>query len=605
MKLSPKSIKFSLRTKLTLLIESLVVVLVIVTGIIATVRAKETLESELRKRGLALAADLAKFTVRPLLSQNLPTLRRFVNHSMEQDYVRYVIVLNAEGKVVMHSDLAEVGKTYRDSLNFAAVTSKGPGYTHACTHEQGPKIGEHYFDIFTPIQLSDVRLGTVRLGYSHRAVEKEIARARRQIFLIGLVTVLIGGVISYLLAAFISSPIKQITDATEKVAGGDLNTMLAIKRNDEIGALAYSFNRMTEDLRRTTISKDYVDNIIGSMNDTLVVVDQNAKISIVNKATCELLGYREDELIGRDIHLIAPEEEIFRDLGFQRLLGGATIVNHELDYVTKAGKRVPMLFSAAVLKNKEGIKEGVVGIARDITERRLAEEALRKSERELRFLSSQLLTAQEKERRRLSTELHDELGQALIVLKLKLSSIRGALQTDQAKVKEECDEVIGYISEVTENVRRLSRDLSPSILEDLGLSAAIRWLVGASAKFHKIESSLDMIEIEELFSRESQIIVYRIIQECLTNIAKHANATRLSIIIRRQDGGFFLRVEDNGKGFDVEEALGRDPSKKGMGLAAMYERTRMLEGSLDIWSKEGAGTRITITAPLGDGGNKL
>ena len=281
MRLSPQWIKFSLRTKLTLLIESLVVVLVLVTGIIATVRAKETLESELRKRGLALAADLAKFTVRPLLSQDLPTLRRFVNHSMEQDYVLYVIVLNPEGKVVMHSDLAEVGKTYRDSLNFAAMTSKGPGYTHACTYEHIPKSGEHYFDIFTPIQISDVRLGTVRLGYSHRAVEKEIARAREQIFLIGLVTVLIGGVVAYLLAAFISSPIKQITDATGKVASGDLNTMLKIKRNDEIGILADSFNKMTEDLRRTTISKDYVDNIIGSMNDTLVVVDPNAKISSV------------------------------------------------------------------------------------------------------------------------------------------------------------------------------------------------------------------------------------------------------------------------------------------------------------------------------------
>jgi PAS domain S-box-containing protein len=605
MKLSPQWIKFSLRTKLTLLIESLVVVLVIVTGIIATVRAKETLESELRKRGLALAADLAKFTVRPLLSQNLPTLRRFVNHSMEQDYVRYVIVLNPEGKVVMHSDLAEVGKTYRDSLNFAAMTSKGPGYTHACKHEQPPKSDEHYFDIFTPIQISDVRLGTVRLGYSHRAVEKEIARARKQIFLIGLVTILIGGVVAYLLAAFISSPIKQITDATEKVASGDLNTLLKIKSNDEIGALAYAFNRMTEDLRRTTISKDYVDNIIGSMNDTLVVVDPNATISSVNKATCELLGFREDELIGRDISLIVPEETIFRDPGLQRLLGGATVVNHEIDYVTKNEKRVPMLFSAAVLKNKEGRMEGVVGIARDVTERRLAEEALRKSERELRFLSSQLLTAQEKERRRLSIELHDELGQALMVLKLKLRSIRGALQTDQARVKIACDEVIGYISEVTENVRRLSRDLSPSILEDLGLSAAIRWLVDASAKHYKIESSLDMAEVEALFSRESQITVYRIVQECLTNIAKHAQATNVSIIIRRQDDGFFLSVEDNGKGFDVKEALGRDPSKKGMGLAAMYERTRMLGGSLDIWSQEGAGTRISITAPLDDGGNKL
>ena len=604
MRLSPQWIKFSLRTKLTLLIESLVIVLVLVTGIIATVRAKETLESELRKRGLALAADLAKFTVRPLLSQDLPTLRRFVNHSMEQDYVRYVILLNPEGKVVMHSDLAEVGKTYRDSLNFAAMTSKGPGYTHACTYEQVPKSGEHYFDIFTPIQISDVRLGTVRLGYSHRAVEKEIASARKLIFLIGLVTIIIGGLVAYLLAAFISSPIKQITDATGKVASGDLNTILKIQRNDEIGILADSFNRMTEDLRRTTISKDYVDNIIGSMNDTLVVVDPNAKISSVNKATCEVLGFREDELIGRDISLIVPEEEIFRDAGFERLVGGETVFNHEIDYLTKSGKRIPMLFSAAILKNKDGRIEGTVGIARDVTERKQAEEALRQSERELRFLSSQLLIVQEKERRRLSRELHDELGQALMVLRLKVRSIQRALGTGQASLKGECDEVIAYINEVTENVRRLSRDLSPSILEDLGLSAAIRWLVETSTKHYNIKSSLDMTEVDGLFSPESKITVYRIVQECLTNIAKHAQATHVSIEIGKQDDRVLFSVEDNGKGFDVKEAYSQDPGKKGLGLSAMYERARMLGGSLDIWSQEGTGTRITFTVPLDEGGNR-
>jgi len=98
--------------------------------------------------------------------------------------------------------------------------------------------------------------------------------------------------------------------------------------------------------------------------------------------------------------------------------------------------------------------------------------------------------------------------------------------------------------------------------------------------------------------------VYRIVQECLTNVAKHAQATHVSVTIRKQDDLFFFRVEDNGKGFDVKEVLGKDPRTKGLGLAAMYERTRMLKGSLDIWSQEGAGTKITFTVPLDDGGHK-
>ena len=201
-------------------------------------------------------------------------------------------------------------------------------------------------------------------------------------------------------------------------------------------------------------------------------------------------------------------------------------------------------------------------------------------------------------------ELHDELGQALVVLKLKVRSIQRVWGAGQTSLKRECDEVIGYINEVTENVRRLSRDLSPIILEDLGLSAAIRWLVEASTKHCNIESSLDMREMDDLFSPEGKITVYRILQECLTNIAKHAQANRVSVVSRKQDVHVLIRVEDDGKGFDVKEAFGRSPSKKGLGLSAMYERVRMLGGSLDIWSQKGMGTKITFTVPMDDGGNR-
>jgi len=598
MKRVPPRKNLSLRTKATLLIEGLVVTVVLVTGIITTMREKETLESELRKRGLSLAVDLAKFASRPLLSQNLPTLRRFVNHSMEQDYVRYAMLLNPQGKVVMHSDLAEVGKTLTDALSAAAVNADEPG----CTHVYLPKMGQPYCDIFVPIEVSEVRIGTVRLGYSYGPVEKEIATARKRILFIGIVTAIIGGIVSYLLAGFISSPIKRITDAIGKVANGDLDTVLTIKRNDEVGALAYSFNKMTEDLRKTTISKDYVDNIIGSMNDTLIVVDPDTKIRRVNRATCELLGYTEDELVGKEMDLIvAKEEKIFHAETMESLRGGKTLVNHEVDYVTRIGKHIPMLFSAAVLRDKNGKVVGIVGLARDIEERKRAEEALRESERRLRFLSTQLLTVQEEERRRLSAELHDELGQALILFKIQLRSIQGALGTDQAELKGACDELIGYINEVSENVRRLSRDLSPAILEDLGFLAAIRRLVDGFAKRCHIKISLDMADIEDLLPQEAQIIAYRIIQECFTNIVKHSQATSASVEIEKRDGQLIFRVEDNGQGFHVKEVLNRDPLEKGLGLAAMLERARMLKGFCNIRSQEGVGTVVTCTIPIDDG----
>jgi PAS domain S-box-containing protein len=597
MKLFQKDITLSLRAKLTLLIESFVIILVLVTGIVTTIREKETLERELRKRGLALASDLARFMVRPLLSRDLPTLRRFVNQSMEQEYVLYVVVLDPHGNVVMHNDLSEVGKTFSDRLSMAGVQSKEPGYTDV----HGTNKEELHSDIFAPIRVSEIRLGTVRLGYSHRGVEKEIAATQQQILMIGLLTTLAGGLVAYLLATFISFPIKKITDATKRVADGDLSIQVGVKRNDEIGALANAFNKMTGDLRKTTVSKEYFDNIIKSMNDTLIVVGPDARIKSVNEATCKLLEYPESELVGRNMDLIfPPEEKIFKDKGFQRLMEESAVVNREIDYVSRSGKRIPMLLSASVLKNKEGTIEGAVCIAKDATERKQAVEALRESEKALHFLSSQLLTAQERERRRLSIELHDELGQSLMVLKLKLRSIRDELGADHDRLRKECDEVTGYVNEITENVRRLSRDLSPSVLEDLGLSSAIQWLVEAFTKHSQIGCSLDMTEIEYAFSNEEQIIIYRMIQECLTNIGKHAQASHVSLAIGKNEDHVLFSVEDNGIGFNVREVFGRDPRKKGLGLAAMVERARMLRGSLDISSHEGSGTKITFTVPLHD-----
>ena len=274
------------------------------------------------------------------------------------------------------------------------------------------------------------------------------------------------------------------------------------------------------------------------------------------------------------------------------------VVNQEIHYVTRSGKKIPMDFSAAVLKNKNEKVEGAVCIARDVTERKEAEEALRKSERQLHYLYSQLLTAQEKERRRLSIELHDELGQSLMVLNLRLRSIRDGLRNDQDEVRKECDAMHTYIKEVIENVRRLSRDLCPSILEDLGLWAAIRRLIESFSEYSGIECSLDLIETGNLFSKEQEITVYRMAQECLTNIAKHAHATHVTVSIHQEDGSVLFRIEDNGKGFDVHEAFHKDPGERGLGLPALHERARILGGSMDVWSRKGAGTKISFTVPL-------
>ncbi len=591
---SPRLIRLSLRVKLTLLIEACIIILVTITGVATTMREKYTLEQELRKRGFALTSDLARFAARPLLSRNLPDLRRFVLHFMQEEYVRYVMILDTTGKVVMHNDLARVGKYSEDPLSISAASSGIPG----CTDTHVSRTEELHCDMFAPIRAGDIPLGAVRLGYSHLAIEKELTHARRQILVIALVTSLAGWVLSYLLASFISFPIKKITEATRHVANGDLTTRIVVRRRDEIGDLAGAFNKMTLDLCDTTVSKDYFDNIIRSMNDTLIVVDPEGRIRSVNRAACRLLEYEADELSGRDIDvIIAPDAPGAGLSRCRKAMTGAAIVNQQIDYVTRTGKRVPVDFSAAVLRNKKGELEGAVCIARDVSEREEAEQALRESERRLRYLYSRLLTAQEEERRRLSIELHDELGQSLMVLNLRLRSIRDNLQSGQEDLREECDGMRAYIKEVAENVRRLSRDLSPSMLEDLGLWAAVRRLTESFGEHTGIECLVELTDALRPFSKEEEIIVYRIIQECLTNIAKHAGATRVSLTCGLSDGSVLLQIEDNGKGFDVQEAFLKNPGARGLGLPALHERARMLGGSMNVLSREATGTRITFSIP--------
>ncbi len=240
---------------------------------------------------------------------------------------------------------------------------------------------------------------------------------------------------------------------------------------------------------------------------------------------------------------------------------------------------------------------GAVGI--DITRRRRAEEALWESEQRLRFLTSQLLTAQEQERKRISMELQDELGQSLAVLKLQVRAIERGLEDSQQDLKMECRELLEYLDGVIDNVRRISRDLSPAILEDLGLQSALKYLIDGVSKHYTVSHSFEVEDLDHLFTSDAQIIIYRIFQECLTNISRHAGASQVSIAVRKKDELVSIVVADNGAGFDLTQIAARRLTGRGLGLAALNERARMLGGTLEIRSQTGAGTTVTCIIPIG------
>jgi len=225
-------------------------------------------------------------------------------------------------------------------------------------------------------------------------------------------------------------------------------------------------------------------------------------------------------------------------------------------------------------------------------------QALQESEGRLRLLSSHLLTAQEQERRRLSLELHDELGQSLTVLKLQIRGIEKQLTGDQENVKDSCSKTLDQVDQIIDGVRRLSRDLSPSVLEDLGLTNALLCLAEDFCTCADIHLASDVADIDGLFSREAEIVIYRVVQEALTNIGKHADAGRVWISVRSSPTTVSVSIQDDGKGIDGNKIAPAKISERGLGITAMHERARMLGATLDISSTKGSGTKVSLTAPI-------
>ncbi len=218
---------------------------------------------------------------------------------------------------------------------------------------------------------------------------------------------------------------------------------------------------------------------------------------------------------------------------------------------------------------------------------------MRQSEEQLHLLSAQLLTVQEKETQRVSRELHEDLGQSLIVLKLRLRLLENVINQDQSAAQHELRGASEQIDNMVRHIRRMWRDLSPAILEDLGFTAAARRVVADHAGNSGLNTTVTIDDDVDLFLKGAEgILTYRILQEALENVQNHAEATHLSVSVKESESELSLVVEDDGKGFDSNREEDR-----GLGLATMCERARMLDSSLDLWSEPGTGTRITLKIP--------
>lgn len=351
-------------------------------------------------------------------------------------------------------------------------------------------------------------------------------------------------------------------------------------------------------LERRSLSQRY-EYLTKYAYDIILLTDKDRKIIEANDRAMDAYGYNPDELLNlhlwdlfSDRCLMTGPEKVAREAqaGFR----------FEATNCHKDGSTFPAEISSSLIEMGDNcIYQYII---RDVSERKFKEKALRESEQQLRFLSSQLLIVQENERGRISKELHDEVGQALMILKFQISSIEARLSKNQKVLKNECEGLLTYLDNTIENVRRLSWDLSPSALEQFGLATAIRNLLENFSKHYHIQWEPSQVDrIDNLFPPVSQINIYRIFQESLTNISRHTQATDIVIDIDKQDGYVTCVIQDNGKGFDPQAVADCEKGQSGIGLATMYQRTRIAGGRLEIKSSPEAGTQLTLTIPIKKG----
>jgi signal transduction histidine kinase len=242
----------------------------------------------------------------------------------------------------------------------------------------------------------------------------------------------------------------------------------------------------------------------------------------------------------------------------------------------------------------QGRITGHFGVQRDVTERTMAAVELEQSRQELRALAAKIQTAREEERTRIAREIHDELGQALTALKLDLSWAETKLPRSNSGVFRLGDiSIAARIDKTMEIVRRIATELRPSILDQLGLEAAIEWLVNQSVKRSGLAVTLNAQELPALPDYVASH-AFRIIQEALTNVTRHANASTIEVTVRPEGQSIFIEVRDNGVGIMPKSLSGI----QSLGLVGMRERAVACGGTLKIRGEPGRGTAIIVEIPV-------
>jgi len=312
----------------------------------------------------------------------------------------------------------------------------------------------------------------------------------------------------------------------------------------------------------------------------------------INNPGRTLTGYSIEELMYTDFYRIIPQKYSEKLKGVLEDLKSKRHVIFEVELLRKDGREIPIEISSHLFEYNN--KPTILSMARNITNRKLSEQKLKQSSELLRNLASRLQAIREEERTLIAREIHDELGQNLTVLKMQIAFVANKLNDDQQFLKEKVESASKLIDSTVDSVQKISAKLRPGILDELGLIPAIEWQAQEFEERTAIVCDINMPKYDLKLDQEKSTAIFRIFQETLTNVARHAQAKKVSIILRRTNGSLLMEITDNGRGIRSSQI----ENLNSLGILGMKERALVLGGTVEINGVPDQGTNVKVEIPL-------
>lgn len=353
-------------------------------------------------------------------------------------------------------------------------------------------------------------------------------------------------------------------------------------------------------------------SVVESAQDGIITIDERGRLVAMNRSAEVMFGYRREELIGKPVQRLIPKSmRAAAELTLRCLAAGdeQQLLERPLESVglRRDGAEFSLELTLATWRTRAGLY--LTGIVRDIRQRKQAERELRESrehyiklfkearemEENLRKLSNKVITAQEEERKEISRELHDEIGQALTAANVSIALLRQHAAADEA-FRKKVDGAQRLLEQSMDMVHRFARELRPSMLDHLGPYAALQNYVKLFTERTGIKTELESTVSLDSLNQQQGTVLYRIAQESLTNVFKHARATRVRIVLRQLPEAICMEIIDNGRAVSAQELNGGSPQR--LGLLGMQERVRLVNGVFAIESVPKRGTTVRVQIPV-------